>query len=375
MIYFDHAATSFPKSRIVSSAIQKSIKECGNSGRSGHIYALKSAETVFKCRKKLAALFNTKPECVIFTSGATEALNIAIKGTNYSGGVTVVSSMEHNSVMRPLNTLRRKGETILKQFSVDVKSDGITLENFSVVSRIATNVVVTHASNVCGRILPIKQLRSLVDKDAVFILDASQTAGHIPMDIVDLGVDIMCVPGHKGLFGPMGVGALIINPYRDILIEPLLEGGTGSNSKSYDMPELYPERLEAGTVNVYGIAGLSAALDELNFETNEKELYGNLLEKLQNMVDITLYGSPEGNLQDYVPVLLLNKKGFDSEALADILSEKGIAVRGGYHCAPNAHQTIGTFDIGGVRVSLGRTNTQREIDRFVSILQKIKDRK
>ena len=285
-------------------------------------------------------MFNTRPECVIFTSSATEALNIAIKGTNRIGGVTVVSSMEHKSVMRPLNTLRRNGETVLKQFSVDVNSDDITCDNLSAVSRSATNAVITHASNICGRILPIKKFRSLLSDETVFILDASQTAGHIGIDIVELGVDIICIPAHKGLFGPMGLGAMIINPYSDLTIEPLIEGGTGTNSKSLEMPELYPERLEAGTLNVCGIAGLSAALDEVEFSDKETELFKYLVDSMKNMVDITLHGAPmKNNYNDYVPVLLFNKKGFDCEQLCDILADKGFALRAGYHCAPNAHIT------------------------------------
>ena len=372
MIYFDNAATSYPKSHAVKTAVVTAMNTCGNSGRSGHEYALKAAEAVYECRKKLTSMFNTRPECVAFTSGATEALNIAIKGTYRAGGVTVVSSMEHNSVMRPLNTLRRMGEQVLRQFFVDVKSDGITLENFSAVSSSATSVVVTHASNVCGRILPVSQLRSLAPDDAVFILDASQTAGHIPIDIVGLGVDIICIPAHKGLGGTMGVGALIVNPYSDVVIDPLIEGGTGTNSKSLEMPELLPERLESGTMNVYGIAGLSAALDEVEFSNREADLFSYLLGKMRNMVDITLYGAPdEYNVSDYVPVLLFNKKGYDCETLCDLLAEKGFALRAGYHCAPNAHYTLGTGDIGGVRLSLGRNNTRREIDKFVTALSEI----
>ncbi len=372
MIYFDNAATSFPKSRAVINAVTKAMNTCGNPGRSGHSFALAASETVYQCRKKLASLFNTRPECVAFTSGATEALNIAIKGTYRPGGVAVVSSMEHNSVMRPLNTLRRMGENVLRQFNVDVRSDGMTLENFSAVSASATTVVVTHASNVCGRILPVSQLRALSPDDAVFILDASQTAGHIPIDVVELGVDIICIPAHKGLGGPMGVGALIVNPYSEVIIDPIVDGGTGTNSKSLEMPELLPERLEAGTVNVSGIAGLSAALDELEISNREAELFSYLLGKMTNMVDIICYGIPtETNMKDYVPVLLFNKKGYDCETLCDILSEKGFALRAGYHCAPNAHYTLGTGDIGGVRLSLNRMNTRREIDKFITALSEI----
>ena len=372
MIYFDNAATSMPKSKNIAAAMTNALKNCGNPGRSGHIYALNGSETVYNCRKKLASMFNTRPECVIFTSGATESLNIAIKGTNRPGGVTVVSSMEHNSVMRPVNTLRRMGKTVLKQFCVDVKSDSITLENFSAVSNSATSVVLTHASNVCGRILPVKQMRSLLDEEVVFILDASQTAGHIPIDIVELGVDIICIPAHKGLRGPMGVGAMIINPYCDIIIDSLIEGGTGTNSKSLDMPDFYPEKLESGTMNVCGIAGLSAALENFTFPEKEMELFYYLVCSMRKMVDIIMYGAPDdNNIFDHVPVLLFNKKDIDCETLASILAEKGFALRAGFHCAPNAHKTLGTYDIGGVRLSLGRNNTCREIDKFLSVLNDI----
>ncbi len=372
MIYFDNAATSFPKSRAVANAITDALKNCGNAGRSGHNLAVAAAEVVYNCRKKLATLFNTRTECVVFTSGATESLNIAIKGTYRPDGVVVVSSMEHNSVMRPINALRRMGETVMRQFHVEVYGDAITLENFSAVTASATSVVVTHASNVCGRILPIKQMRSLVDDEVVFILDASQTAGHIPIDIVELGVDIICIPAHKGLGGPMGVGALIVNPYSSVLIDPIIEGGTGTNSKSLEMPELLPERLESGTQNVCGIAGLSAALDELEFSGREGELFSYLVSKMRDMVDITLYGAPRGeDVSDYVPVLLFNKNGYDCEELAALLNDRGFALRAGFHCAPNAHITLGTGEIGGVRLSLGRNNTRREIDKFLSVLTEI----
>lgn len=373
MIYFDNAATAMPKPKTVMSAMSDALRTCGNPGRSGHVFSQIAAETVYNCRKKLALMFNTRPECVIFTSGATEALNIAIKGTNRPGGVTVVSSMEHNSVMRPLNSLRRMGETVLRQFLVDVNSDIRTIENFSSVSRSATSVVITHASNVCGRILPVRQLRTLVDDDVVFILDASQTAGHIAVDIVELGVDIICVPAHKGLCGPMGVGALIINPYSDIIIDPLIEGGTGTNSKSLEMPEFYPERLESGTLNVCGIAGFCAAIEEFTLPDKENELFAYIVKNMNNIVDIIMHGAPtKDNFDEYVPVLLFNKKGIDCETLCDLLSEQGFALRAGYHCAPNAHQTLGTFESGGVRLSLGRNNTKREIDKFLTTLSEIK---
>lgn len=373
MIYFDNAATSLPKAKGVAEAMSNSLELCGNPGRSGHEFSMRSAEIMYNCRKKLASMFNTRPECVIFTSGATEALNVAIKGTNRPGGVTVVSSMEHNAVMRPLNTLRRMGETVLRQFAVDVNSDGITLENFSAVTRSATSVVVTHASNVCGRILPVEQMRKLVDDEVVFILDASQTAGHIGVDIIELGVDIICIPAHKGLCGPMGVGALIINPYRNIIVDPLIDGGTGTNSKSFEMPEYYPERLEAGTQNLSGIAGFSAALDAFELSQTPMEIFAFLVNELKKEVDITLYGAPVGaEMFNYVPVLLFNKKGYDCETLASLLSEKGFALRAGLHCSPNSHKTLNSFESGGVRLSLGKGNTIEQAHRFLKVLKEIK---
>lgn len=372
MIYFDNAATTLPKPRAVINAVSNAMKVCGNSGRSGHIYALRSAEIVYNCRKKLADLFNTRPEYVIFTNSATTALNMAIKGTNRINGVTVVSSIEHNSVMRPLNSLRKNGDTVLKQFLVDLGDDDITCENFSAVSRSATNIVINHASNVCGRILPIKTLKKLSPEDAVFIADCSQTAGHIPIDIVELGVDIICIPAHKGLLGPMGVGALIVNPFSAIVVDPIIEGGTGTDSKILEMPEFYPERLEAGTANIGGIAGFSAALGLVDFSSTESELYEYLVNRIRDAVDITIYGlSEKSDLVSYVPVLLFNKKGYDCENVAATLSERGFAVRAGFHCAPNAHHTLGTYETGGVRISLSKFNTIREIDKFIEALNTI----
>ncbi len=372
MIYFDNAATSMPKPDSVKAAMCTALSECGNAGRSGHRFAQKAAETVFNCRKKLAKIFNTREECVVFTASATEALNIAIKGTNRLQGVTVVSSLEHNAVMRPINKLRKNGETVMRQFLVDIRNDIVTCDNFSSVCRAATNVVLTHASNVCGRILPIKTLKRLAPEDAVFILDASQTAGHIGIDIVDLGVDIICIPAHKGLLGPMGVGAMIINPYSDIIIEPLIEGGTGVNSKSLEMPELLPERLESGTLNICGIAGWSAALDEYSTYSSEREVFKHLVDNIKDKVDIITYGEPtEQTFKDYVPVMLFNKKGYDCETVCERLCDLGFALRGGFHCAPNAHHTLGTYDIGGARISLSRYNTKAEVDEFLTALGKV----
>lgn len=344
---------------------------CGNPGRSGHILSLTGAEIVYDCRKRLALLFGTTPERVILTSGATEALNKAIKGVNRQKGVTLVSSLEHNSVIRPVNALRRAGMTVMKQFSVDITNENKTLESFSCASREATTVVVTHASNVCGLKLPVEKMRALCARDTVIILDASQTAGHFPLDIRSLGVDIMCIPGHKGLYGPMGTGALIVNPESDIIIDPIIEGGTGTDSKSLVMPELLPERLEAGTLNVCGLAGLAAAAEELIYPKNEMKVFEYLVSSMRNRVDIIMYGEPKEDCSRYVPVLLFNKKGRDCEEICSSLADNGIACRAGFHCAPAAHRTLGTYETGGVRVSIGRDTRESDIDAFLDVLDRI----
>ncbi|MBO4277503.1 MAG: aminotransferase class V-fold PLP-dependent enzyme [Clostridia bacterium] len=373
MIYFDNAATGMPKNPAAVKAAAEAMRTCGNPGRGGHPYSVAAAETVYNCRKKLAAMFGSRPDLVVFTSGATEALNIAIKGANRRGGLTVVSSLEHNSVLRPLNALRRRGETSVRQFRVDINEDSATLANFSAVSRGASNIVVTHASNVCGRVLPVAAMRALAPDDAVFILDASQTAGHIPLSVAELGVDVMCIPGHKGLCGPMGVGALIINPESDIYIESLIEGGTGTNSKSADMPDNYPEHLEAGTQNVCGIAGLSAALDGFSYPVRERRVFGYLLQAMRLLPGITLHGAPPSPAReaDYMPLLLFNRAGTDCETFAARLAQKGFALRAGYHCSPAAHRTLGTFETGGVRLSLGESNTLAEAEKFISALAEL----
>ncbi|MBR0230639.1 MAG: aminotransferase class V-fold PLP-dependent enzyme [Clostridia bacterium] len=369
MIYFDNAATGMPKNPAAIKAMTEAMLKCGNPGRGGHPYSVEAAETVYNCRKKLAAMFGSRPDLVIFTSGATEALNIAIKGANRRGGLTVVSSMEHNSVIRPLNVLRRRGETSLRQFRVDIESDADTLENFAAVTRGASNIVVTHASNVCGRVLPIKEMRALAPEDAVFILDASQTAGHIPVSVTELGADVICLPAHKGLCGPMGVGALIINPESGVYLDSLIEGGTGTNSKSPDMPDQYPEHLESGTQNVAGIAGLSAALDGFAYPVRERRVFAYLLRAMRLLPGITLHGAPEpGKEEAFMPLILFNQTGADCETLAEKLAEAGFALRAGYHCSPAAHRTLGTYETGGVRLSLGEGNTLREAERFIAAL-------
>ena len=219
-------------------------------------------------------------------------------------------------------------------------------------------------------ILPLKKLSEIAHKNgALFFVDGAQGAGIIKLDMKSMGIDCLCVPGHKGLLGPMGTGALL---HKNLQFSPIVQGGTGTSSFDYSQPREYPERLEAGTLNVGGIAGLSAALDEFELSEREYAVYDYLVSSMSEMVDITLHGvSRTANKGGRVPVLLFNKKGSDCESVADRLSELGVAVRAGFHCAPNAHKTLGTYETGGVRISLSKYNTQREAELFLDILRTI----
>lgn len=375
MIYFDNAATGFPKSESVFNAMKKAYFESGNAGRSGHTLANEGALILYACRKKASTLFDCEPEQVVLTKNATEALNIAIKGIyikekHKEKGEVLISSLEHNSVLRPVLSLCSSANLLKRQFNVDLVDDDITVENFQKsLSKKTVLAVVTHASNVCGRILPVKRLAEIARKNnTIFILDASQTAGHFPISMKELGVDILCMPGHKGLYGPMGTGLLLVNPYRKLYFVTIMEGGSGTNSLETTMPKLLPERLEYGTQNNCGFAGLAAACDELVYPVHLCKLFSYLVEKMRERDDCILHGAPKENFAEYVPVLLFNKKGMHCEEVAAKLDEHGIAVRAGFHCAPLAHTALGTVKNGGVRISLGRANTAEEIDYLLSVL-------
>ena len=372
MIYFDNAATGFPKSEHVFEAMRHAFFECGNAGRSGHSLAEEGARLIFDCRKAAGSLFGCEPEQVVLTKNATEALNIAVKGLYKPGkkNEVLISSLEHNSVLRPVHKLSLSGKVKIKQFEVDLYDDDKTINNFyEQISNKTSMVVCLHASNVCGRKLPIKRLSEIAKEfGAVFILDAAQTAGYIPLSCEELEVDIMCIPGHKGLCGPMGTGLMVVNQKSNLTFETIMEGGSGVSSFDKGMPAFLPERLEYGTQNICGYAGLAAAVSEHSYPIGLTEIFSYLLEEISKREDITLHGAPQGNITDYTPVLLFNKKGVSCEQVAARLNENKIAVRAGYHCSPLAHASLGTKKTGGVRISLGSANTTEEIDYFLNAL-------
>lgn len=379
LIYLDHAATSYPKPQSVSRAMEDALRtKGGNPGRSGHTLSLRAARAVYECREKVCSLFHfDKPENVIFTQNTTYALNMAIKGVVRSGDHVVTSNLEHNSVLRPLYTLSRTRGVTYSLFDATDDDDEQTVYCFKRALRDNTRVaVVTAASNVCGKLLPIRAIGAVCRaKGITLIVDCAQAGGIVPLDASVLNADFLCFAGHKGLYGPQGTGILLCCGNR--VPEPLAEGGNGVQSESREMGEALPERLEAGTVNTPGICGLSAGIDFVK-SVGTEEIFGRSLHMTRYLTDrlfeidgVTVYG-------DYgvkAPVVLINKEGFSPNRLSSLLSDYGICTRGGLHCAPTAHEVLGSGKEGGLRISLGHGNTKGELDRFLSVLSKLHDEK
>ncbi len=372
MIYFDNAATGFPKGKSVMLAVSQAMRQCGNPGRSEHLYSVYASEILYSAREELANLFHTSSEKVVLCPSATYALNIAIKGLYKGVGKILVSDLEHNSVIRPSVST---AETIF--FNVDIEDDLTTIENFrKKIDDDVTLVVITHASNVCGRILPVENLASICNEYNVpVIVDASQTAGYIPFNMSQSQVDVMCIPGHKGLYGPMGTGALIVNPQKNPCFNTLIQGGTGILSHNENMPDDLPERLEAGTCGVHDFAGLKEAVKKCTFDMNSlMQKFFYLVEELKKIKEIKIYGFSEINLDKYVPIILLNMEGVVPQELSKLLYNKKICVRSGFHCAPIAHKKLDTGHHGAVRLSIGKKNSFKECERLIQAMKEIAKR-
>ena len=370
MIYFDNAATSFPKPAAVVRAAADAMRLLGNPGRGGHRLAMQAAETVYACRKSAAALFGASPERVIFTSGATMALNLAIKGAHRQyGGAILISDMEHNAVVRPAEAC---GE--VKRFDShpklwgDERRDAI-LASAAAMSEGVGVMVCTAASNIIGASMPIHELGELcAERGIFFIVDGAQAGGILPLSVERDRIGALCLPGHKGLLGPMGCGMLILGG--DVTLPTLIEGGSGVLSAEREMPPLPPERYEAGTLPVPAIAGLRRGIGIVRMETTEviRAAESRLAERLKNALVRRLGGA----VKLYAPqheggIVLFSPTGMDAETLAARLDACGICVRAGLHCAPEAHARIGSD--GAVRVSFGVQNRAREVDEFVRAVE------
>lgn len=375
MIYFDNSATTGVKPPQVVKAVNTALlRYSANPGRSGHEASVKAADAVFKAREKIAEFFGaTGPEKVVFTMNCTHSINCVLKGILRQGDHIIVSSLEHNAVMRPLSKMGISYDIAQVSFT----DDSETVEVFESLIRPNTRMIFcTAASNVCGKILPLKQIGELCKaKGLLFGVDAAQTAGVLPINMQELNIDYLCIAPHKGLYAPMGIGVLIAEKH---IQDTIIEGGTGTNSLDLFQPELLPERLESGTVNISGIMGVSAGIDFVKGKGIEKiyrhemMLIKALYRELKKMPDIILY-TKEPEIGDFAPVLSFNINGVSSNEAAQLLSDKGIAVRGGLHCAPIAHKALGTLESGTVRVSVSAFNTLQEIKRFCEVLKNAKN--
>ncbi len=376
MIYLDNAATSYPKPQSVINAVKNSFINYGaNPGRSGHKLSVKTAGEVYETRELLNELFDGYGgEYVSFTANCTEALNIAIKGVLKQGDHVVISSFEHNSVVRPLQYLAETGLITYSVFAVSDDKEK-ALENFKKTIKSNTKLaVVTAVSNVFGRILPLKELGEIArNMGILFFVDGAQGAGVIPISMKKMNIDCLCIPGHKGLLGPMGTGAVLHNG-TDIL--PLIQGGTGSRSFELVQPSDYPDRLESGTLNVPGICGLKQGIKvvkSMGIErifAEENYICNAIFNGLKNIKNVELYEEKRG-LNSCAPVLSFNIKGMHSEEVSALLDAHAVAVRGGFHCSPLAHKFMGTQQRGTVRISPSFRTDKKDINILLNLVRKI----
>ncbi len=366
-VYFDNAATTFPKPACVHEAVANAMRySAGNPGRGGHILAERAGSTVFSAREAIAGHFMAQPQNIIFTANCTHALNLAIYGAVRAGDHVISSSMEHNSVLRPVAALADAGICTysIAKIAPDAET---TLANLRRCLQPNTRIIIcTMVSNVTGQILPYRRIAAFCrEHGLIFIADGAQACGVLPVTLAD-GMQILCTAGHKGLYGPMGTGLLISDGTVPLI--PLMQGGTGSLSASVKQPDFFPDALESGTVNVCGIAGLHAGLQWVQQQgiqrIHEKEaaLCRRLIDGLRRMPDIAVYRDARAQ---YAPVVSFAPKTGDCSELAMRLQQQGFCLRNGLHCAPLAHETIGTKAQGTIRFAPSVFNTPRQVDALL----------
>jgi cysteine desulfurase family protein len=377
LIYLDNAASSWPKPPQVLEAMRLSMEQAAaNPGRGSHQMAVQASRVLFEGRKRLAKLFKVKnPNDIVYALNTTMALNLAIKGFVKEGDHVICTAVEHNSVRRPLEYLKRTRNIQVTYIQTDNRGHMDVNEVERQMTNRTTLMVCTHSSNLLGSILPIAELGELCRKKGVkLLLDAAQSAGTLEIDVEAMGIDILAFPGHKSLLGPQGTGGLYIHPGIDL--EPLLHGGTGSQSEAIEQPLVRPDRYEAGTPNTVGIAGLTEGVKLILEETVESihkrewELTQKLMQGLQEIEGITIYGPEIG--QNKTGIVSFNVGQADSSEVAFILDQSfQIAVRAGYHCTPLAHEMAGTLDKGAVRASVGFYTKASEIDQLIGAVKEI----
>ena len=372
MIYLDNAATTLRKPPAVAEAVLEAMGSFGNSGRGAYGEALDAGRCIYETRLLLGELFRCPADHVCFTPNSTAALNTAIAGLLSPGDHVISTDWEHNSVLRPLYRFRAQGGSV--DFLPADRQGRLDLDQLpALLQRETKAVVCTHASNLTGDVMDLSRVGSFCRRHGLlFVLDASQTAGVLPIDMEALGIDVLCFTGHKSLLGPQGTGGLCVRP--GVEIRPLLTGGTGVQSYRETQPEAYPTRLEAGTLNGHGLAGLRAALlfrKEVGQEVilrHETALARRFYDRVRDIPGIRLYGNFESSLR--APIVALNLADADSGAVADALWERwGIAVRPGAHCTPRLHRALGTEEQGAVRFSWSYFNTAEETDAAAAALR------
>lgn len=367
MIYLDNAATSFPKPACVINEMMLSQRDYGaNPGRGGHKLTMKAGEKVFQTRQALSEMFSCQSERVVFTANCTHSLNMAIKGSVRKGDHVIISSLEHNSVLRPVQCLFEKNEITYDIAKVNPLSDDETVSNFmNLIKENTTLIVCTYVSNVFGTVLPVKRIGELCRRKKIrFIVDAAQAAGSFEINMKEMCIDILCLPCHKGLFGPMGTGAMLLSDEADP--ESFCEGGTGSFSLEISQPDVLPDKFESGTANLPGIAGTHEGIKfikrlggEAAVHQKEMNLANTLTEDLSVIKGIKVYSHMQGAVKS--PVVAFNLRDIHSEQVGTALDRHGIAVRAGYHCSYLAHNMYETDETGVVRVSPGVFNTKKDI--------------
>ena len=375
-IYLDNAATSFPKPSQVTEAVEKTLRlNAANPGRGGHQLSLQAGRLVMECRETVARFFGVRDASrIAFTANATEAINLGLFGLLQPGDRVVTTSMEHNAVVRPLRALSERGITVAR-----VQADRLGVVDPAEVRQACTDgtrlLVMNHCSNVTGTLQAIEELGPWCrSRGIVFMVDAAQSAGIFPIHVEQLAIDLLAVPGHKSLLGPPGTGFLYVRP--GLELRPLLYGGTGNFSQQSTQPEEMPERLESGTLNTIGLAGLKAGIEFLeavgldHVRQHERDLLDRLIDGLADLPGVTLHG-PLGTAR-HGGTLSFNAAPLDASLLGFRLDrEYGICCRVGLHCAPEAHATIGTLPEGTVRLSPGYFNTQDDIDRTLQAVAAI----
>lgn len=375
MIYLDNAATTFQKPRCVIEAVASAMEHMGNAGRGASDAALDASRTIFNAREALADLFGAEhPSCMVFTANSTESLNIAIKGLFSPGDRVVTTMLEHNSVLRPLYELEEHGVE-LEIVAADERGvlDYAALE--AAVTPGTRGVVCTHASNLTGNMVDIARVGKIAHAaGAVLVVDASQTAGAFPINVQELGVDVLCFTGHKSMLGPQGTGGMYVRS--GLEVRPLLSGGSGIDTYNRHHPSQMPTALEAGTLNGHGIAGLAAAVGYLNetgmetIRSRELELMRRFYDGVRTIPSIKVYGDFDAELR--APIVALNIGDYDSSEVSDELNlAYGIVTRPGAHCAPLMHKALGTVSQGAVRFSFSHFNTEEEVDGAVQALAEL----